>query len=88
MTKSAYIIFKPELALRSGVKSQECDNGVCMKMWFKEKQGKRLWRSCIPNGKEQIRSDCTRISSSQGYFLKKVLILVTIWNYYIILLFH
>lgn len=46
MTKSAYIIFKPELALRSGVKSQECDNGVCMKMWFKEKQGKRCLLFC------------------------------------------
>uniref|UniRef100_A0A0N5AKK9 UPAR/Ly6 domain-containing protein qvr n=1 Tax=Syphacia muris TaxID=451379 RepID=A0A0N5AKK9_9BILA len=57
----------PELALRSGVKSQECDNGVCMKMWFKEKQGKsQVWRSCIPNGKLQIRADCTRISSSLG----------------------
>ncbi|KAF8355682.1 sssh-1 [Pristionchus pacificus] len=27
-------------ALRSGVRSQVCDNGVCMKMWFQQKDGK------------------------------------------------
>ncbi|KAE9550740.1 hypothetical protein FO519_006041 [Halicephalobus sp. NKZ332] len=34
--------FAPEIALRSGVRSQECENGVCMKMWFREKNGKLL----------------------------------------------
>uniref|UniRef100_A0AC34PWD1 Protein quiver n=1 Tax=Panagrolaimus sp. JU765 TaxID=591449 RepID=A0AC34PWD1_9BILA len=59
--------FAPEIALRSGVRSQECENGVCMKMWFREKNGNsQVWRSCIPNAQEQIRSDCTRITSSQG----------------------
>uniref|UniRef100_A0AC35G3X6 Uncharacterized protein n=1 Tax=Panagrolaimus sp. PS1159 TaxID=55785 RepID=A0AC35G3X6_9BILA len=59
--------FAPEVALRSGVRSQECIDGVCMKMWFKEKNGNsQVWRSCIPNAQEQIRSDCTRITSSQG----------------------
>ncbi|TMS36273.1 hypothetical protein L596_003475 [Steinernema carpocapsae] len=59
--------FVPEYAIRSGVRSQECENGVCMKMWFKEKNGNsQVWRSCIPKSQEQIRSDCTRISSSQG----------------------
>lgn len=60
--------FVPEIALRGGVRSQECENGVCMKMWFSEKNGigQQVWRSCIPNSQEQIRSDCTRISSSQG----------------------
>ncbi|KAK0396637.1 hypothetical protein QR680_001796 [Steinernema hermaphroditum] len=59
--------FLPEHAIRSGVRSQECENGVCMKMWFKEKNGNsQVWRSCIPKSQEQIRSDCTRISSSQG----------------------
>uniref|UniRef100_A0A914X0J0 UPAR/Ly6 domain-containing protein qvr n=1 Tax=Plectus sambesii TaxID=2011161 RepID=A0A914X0J0_9BILA len=59
--------FLPEAALRSGVRSQECEDGVCMKMWFKEKNGNsQVWRSCIPNAVDQIRSDCTRISSSEG----------------------
>uniref|UniRef100_A0A914E770 Uncharacterized protein n=1 Tax=Acrobeloides nanus TaxID=290746 RepID=A0A914E770_9BILA len=31
--------FVPEIALRDGVRSQECENGVCMKMWFKERNG-------------------------------------------------
>ncbi|KAI1725420.1 hypothetical protein DdX_02078 [Ditylenchus destructor] len=26
----------PVIALRSGVQSQECEDGVCLKMWFKE----------------------------------------------------
>ncbi|VDM47226.1 unnamed protein product [Toxocara canis] len=31
--------FVPELALRSGTRSHACDDGVCMKMWFKEISG-------------------------------------------------
>ncbi|GMR60312.1 hypothetical protein PMAYCL1PPCAC_30507, partial [Pristionchus mayeri] len=59
--------FLTDRALRSGVRSQVCDNGVCMKMWFQQKDGTaNVWRSCIPNAREQIRSDCTRISSAQG----------------------
>ncbi|GMT36678.1 hypothetical protein PFISCL1PPCAC_27975, partial [Pristionchus fissidentatus] len=29
-------------ALRSGVRSQVCDNGVCMKMWFQQKDGNAI----------------------------------------------
>ena len=28
-----------------------------------------VWRSCIPKAREQIRSDCTKVSSSQGKLL-------------------
>uniref|UniRef100_A0A1I7Z433 UPAR/Ly6 domain-containing protein qvr n=1 Tax=Steinernema glaseri TaxID=37863 RepID=A0A1I7Z433_9BILA len=66
-TKACNDDFVQAHAIRSGVRSQECENGVCMKMWFKEKNGNsQVWRSCIPKSQEQIRSDCTRISSSQG----------------------
>ncbi|KHN88465.1 hypothetical protein Tcan_06423 [Toxocara canis] len=59
--------FVPELALRSGTRSHACDDGVCMKMWFKEISGNsHVWRGCVPNAHQHVRSDCTRISSSQG----------------------
>uniref|UniRef100_A0A915EPT6 UPAR/Ly6 domain-containing protein qvr n=1 Tax=Ditylenchus dipsaci TaxID=166011 RepID=A0A915EPT6_9BILA len=59
--------FEPIDALRSGVRSQECEDGVCLKMWFREAQGSaQVWRSCIPNSQNKIRPDCTRILSSQG----------------------
>ncbi|KAF1749158.1 hypothetical protein GCK72_025625 [Caenorhabditis remanei] len=59
--------FEVDQALRDGVRSNECSNGVCMKMIFQEKNGiNHVWRSCIPNAKEQIRSDCTKITSGEG----------------------
>ncbi|CAL2051533.1 unnamed protein product [Caenorhabditis brenneri] len=59
--------FEVDQALRDGVRSNECSNGVCMKMIFQEKNGiSHVWRSCIPNAKEQIRSDCTKITSGEG----------------------
>ncbi|CAI79224.1 UPAR/Ly6 domain-containing protein qvr [Caenorhabditis elegans] len=59
--------FEVDQALRDGVRSNECSNGVCMKMIFQEKSGiNHVWRSCIPNAKEQIRSDCTKITSGEG----------------------
>ncbi|CAI5455751.1 unnamed protein product [Caenorhabditis angaria] len=59
--------FEVDLALRDGVKSTECSNGVCMKMIFQERNGvSHVWRNCIPNAKEQIRSDCTKITSGEG----------------------
>ncbi|PIC20856.1 hypothetical protein B9Z55_025903 [Caenorhabditis nigoni] len=59
--------FEVDQALRDGVRSNECSNGVCMKMIFQEKSGiSHVWRSCIPNAKEQIRSDCTKITSGEG----------------------
>ncbi|CAI2358234.1 unnamed protein product [Caenorhabditis sp. 36 PRJEB53466] len=59
--------FEVDLALRDGVRSSECGQGVCMKMIFQEKNGiSHVWRSCIPNARDQIRSDCTKISSGEG----------------------
>ena len=55
------------MALRDGVRSNECTNGVCMKMAFVERSGNaHVWRSCIPNAKDQIRTDCTKIASGEG----------------------
>uniref|UniRef100_A0A0M3HND8 Zf-RVT domain-containing protein n=1 Tax=Ascaris lumbricoides TaxID=6252 RepID=A0A0M3HND8_ASCLU len=59
--------FEPELALRSGVRNQACNNGVCMKMWFKGNKGNNhIWRGCISKTQKQVRPDCTRILSSEG----------------------
>uniref|UniRef100_A0A0K0DYZ6 UPAR/Ly6 domain-containing protein qvr n=1 Tax=Strongyloides stercoralis TaxID=6248 RepID=A0A0K0DYZ6_STRER len=59
--------FTPDVALRSGAKSQECENGICMKMELTQVNGtSNVWRGCIPKSKDQIRPDCTKISSNQG----------------------
>ncbi|KAK6765980.1 hypothetical protein RB195_025722 [Necator americanus] len=59
--------FKVELALRGGVRNQECSQGVCMKMVIQQKDGMSyVWRSCISQANKQIRQDCTRVSSSEG----------------------
>ncbi|CEF70914.1 Hypothetical protein SRAE_X000024400 [Strongyloides ratti] len=59
--------FTPDIALRSGAKSQECENGICMKMSLMYlNRTSKVWRGCIPKSKNQIRTDCTKISSNEG----------------------
>ncbi|CAJ0564968.1 unnamed protein product, partial [Mesorhabditis spiculigera] len=66
-TETCKDYFQVDRAIRSGVKNQNCEDGACMKMWFQEVNGaSHVWRSCIPNARDQIRSDCTRVSTSQG----------------------
>lgn len=28
--------------------------------------GNQIWRTCIPNGKGQVRTDCTKVVSGEG----------------------
>ncbi|MFH4979174.1 hypothetical protein AB6A40_005883 [Gnathostoma spinigerum] len=52
---------------RSGVITRNCDAGVCMKVWFRGKSDEsHVWRSCVPKHQTGIRSECTKISNSQG----------------------
>uniref|UniRef100_A0A183BIA8 Protein quiver n=1 Tax=Globodera pallida TaxID=36090 RepID=A0A183BIA8_GLOPA len=61
--------FKTVSALRHGVRSQSCTEGICLKLWFRDHQrggDGHVWRWCAPNGEGRLREDCTRIRSSQG----------------------
>uniref|UniRef100_A0A0N5A3Q9 UPAR/Ly6 domain-containing protein qvr n=1 Tax=Parastrongyloides trichosuri TaxID=131310 RepID=A0A0N5A3Q9_PARTI len=59
--------FAADIALRSGARSQECEAGLCMKLSLAHINGTaKVWRGCIPKSQNQIRTDCTKISSSQG----------------------
>jgi len=59
--------YDSNVAVRSGALLEDCEKGVCMKMWFQERSGKvQIWRTCIPNAKGVVRTDCTKITSSEG----------------------
>jgi len=59
--------FVQDSAVRSGASLEDCVKGVCMKMWFRERSGRiQIWRTCIPNAKGVVRTDCTKITSSEG----------------------
>uniref|UniRef100_A0A0N5BH54 UPAR/Ly6 domain-containing protein qvr n=1 Tax=Strongyloides papillosus TaxID=174720 RepID=A0A0N5BH54_STREA len=59
--------FEPDIALRSGAKSQECQGGMCMKMSLTHHNGtSKVWRGCIPKSQNQIKADCTKVSSNEG----------------------
>ncbi|CAD5214808.1 unnamed protein product [Bursaphelenchus okinawaensis] len=59
--------FLPEIAIRAGAKSQECEAGSCLKMSIKEKSGNSfVWRSCLPDSKDSVTTDCTKVTTRTG----------------------
>ncbi|KAL3095404.1 hypothetical protein niasHS_007503 [Heterodera schachtii] len=61
--------FETVSALRHGVRSQLCSDGICLKLWFRDHQkggDGHVWRWCAKNAEGRLRADCTHIKSSKG----------------------